>query len=101
MPKPLPQVITKETVKTDVKYKTKIVTLPNGTKTETIEVDSKTVTNSSSAPTKAQYSLALSGLKSVEYVSPSARLGDLPLWVGVDIKLKDLKDSKLQLRMEF
>lgn len=81
------------------------ITKPDGSVVETTKIEAeasqsqKVEVNSSGQ--KAKYAIGLSGLKSIESVSPSARLGNLPLWIGADVSVRDLKDSKLQLRMEF
>lgn len=107
MPKPKPQ--EPKTVFVEQKQKCEVVvkkvTKPDGSIEESVSAsassDQKTEITPPQTKVQAQYAIALSGLKRIDYVSPSARLGGLPLWVGADVSLKDLKDSKLQLRMEF
>lgn len=101
MPKPVPQVITVESVKTDIKYKTRIVTLPDGTKTEVTEGEAKQASVSSNSPTKARYAVALSGIKRIDLITLEARLGDLPVFLGVNADIRNLNESKLQLKWEF
>lgn len=79
---------------------TKTITKPSGDiyKLERIYIDSK---EAPQKPYKPRYSIGLSGLTSVDYVSPESRLGDLPLFIGVDVNTHKIDDSKLRLRYEF
>lgn len=94
-PKQKPTVITVESVKTDIKYKTKIVTLPDGTKTETTEGESKSTTDKISKTEKNKYGVGLYHNKSI---FGEVRLGNLPLFLIADT---NFKEHKIGIKLEF
>jgi len=89
-PKPAAQVVT--VTKTDVKYKTRVVTLPDGTKTEVTESQS----SSDSKPiVKKKYGV---GLYHDKTIMAEARLGDMPLFL---ITETDFKQIRIGVKLEF
>lgn len=96
----LSQKISKPVIQTEIKedIKTKIVKIkePNGKIIETKIIEKKR--DETPRQTLSRYAISAGGLKSLDFVQIDARLGDLPLFTGVQAK----KDSvNIILRYEF
>lgn len=90
-----------EVTKINTITKTVKVTDTSGKITETTEQNSSNLKESLTNSYKPRYSFGISGLKSVEYVTQEARIGDMPIFLGADISLKSIDQSRLRLRFEF
>ena len=89
------------TAKSSGKAVAKKVTKANGDIEESLEcVTYSELKPSPSVVVKKNYSIGLVGLKEIEALSLDARIGQLPVFVGI-IANKNLDQSKLLLRMEF
>lgn len=82
--------------------------MPDGTETtDQVEqyltniYENKKALVQSNPVTVKRYSVSLLGLDSIHSLSIDARLGDLPLFVGGQLNIKEPKNSLLLLRFEF
>lgn len=92
MPKPIPQVITVESIKTNTKIVK--VTKPNGQVTESTEIVSKSGLSNTTV-SKKLYGIGLYHDKSI---FGEIRLGQLPLHIIGDT---NLKEHKIGIKLEF
>ena len=79
---------------TNTKYK-KIIE-PGGLITETIDTQ-----ESSEVKSKSKYLLSVKGYKQLDSIQAQARLGDLPLFAGIDLSKKEQIEMRAVLTLEF